>query len=785
MTFLNATLAIGAAACAIPVLIHLLNRRRHRVIRWAAMHLLAPIARTNRRRIRLEQLILLLVRMAILALLALCMAGPVLTRWRALAGDAKTSLAVIFDNSYSMEAGTVGASGLERARRQTAELIEAQPRGSDVSLSLLAGGRVFSSTAASTNLARVAESLRELPSGFGAADLDAGFENATRALAAMQNSKRDLLIVSDFQSNDWAQAEGASLERARELIAAIPIRPTVTLMQIGNPITENVSIESIEISPDIIAVGQTATIRVNLTNHGDVPFPGVAVELQIDRQSKQTASIDLAADETGQLLFEQVFDDAGHHSIEVRADADTLHIDNRFRQVVEVFDRMPVLLVDGDRRATSLASETGFLQLALSPFATAEALRPVAEATAVMPVDAIASDVVSDSEFDPDDLEGAKVVVLANVARLGDDQLRAVRDYVASGGSLLVFAGEKIDVEWYRAKMCAAAGLMPMTFESIQPGESLRPVPLDRQDATGDAGDAGGVGGRGEAGETEVSDSIAGRHTTISDEPLDHPALSFFNESRHGVLSEATIRKWYRLSRPGFAFGQQLRLSEQTLADDDAAEGKLVGVIARLAGDDPFLVESSLGRGRVIACATSCDEDWSNLPSRPLFLPLMQRLIVYLATVAQPQRNLSTGQTISARLDEGRDRATITRPDGETVEIVAGGLNGLLEYAETDQEGWYTLQASSLPPMPFAVTAPRSESELERLDDAAMDELAESFAASRVTSAEEFLQQDSVRRYGRAIWKELYAAVAVLVLLEILLQQWFSGLFSRSSAAGS
>ena len=74
MTFLNVILVTGMAAGAIPILIHLFNRRRFRVVEWGAMHLLEEILRTQRRRLKIEQLILLLIRIAIPVVLAICLA---------------------------------------------------------------------------------------------------------------------------------------------------------------------------------------------------------------------------------------------------------------------------------------------------------------------------------------------------------------------------------------------------------------------------------------------------------------------------------------------------------------------------------------------------------------------------------------------------------------------------------------------------------------------------------------------------------------------------------------
>ena len=73
MTFLNFALLGGVAALAIPIIIHLFHKSRFQVVKWGAMHLLEAVLRTNQRRIRIEQLILLAVRCAIPALLALAL----------------------------------------------------------------------------------------------------------------------------------------------------------------------------------------------------------------------------------------------------------------------------------------------------------------------------------------------------------------------------------------------------------------------------------------------------------------------------------------------------------------------------------------------------------------------------------------------------------------------------------------------------------------------------------------------------------------------------------------
>src|SRR6516225_5097432 len=71
----STALLAGAAAISVPVIIHLLNRRRYKIVTWAAMRFLLNAQRQNTRKLRIEQLLLLLVRMGVVALIVFAMAA--------------------------------------------------------------------------------------------------------------------------------------------------------------------------------------------------------------------------------------------------------------------------------------------------------------------------------------------------------------------------------------------------------------------------------------------------------------------------------------------------------------------------------------------------------------------------------------------------------------------------------------------------------------------------------------------------------------------------------------
>src|ERR1022692_327280 len=105
MTFLSPLLIWGTLLGAIPIIIHLLNRRRFRRVEWAPMHYLRLTIQRNRRRIQFEQLLLLLLRIALIVLLFFYLARPLLNptgleTW--LGSGGRTSQIVLLDDSLSM-----------------------------------------------------------------------------------------------------------------------------------------------------------------------------------------------------------------------------------------------------------------------------------------------------------------------------------------------------------------------------------------------------------------------------------------------------------------------------------------------------------------------------------------------------------------------------------------------------------------------------------------------------------------------------------------------------------
>src|SRR5262245_16677559 len=117
MSFLNLAMLVGLVAVLIPPLIHLLNRRRYDVVEWGAMQFL-QVSEITRRRLLVEELLLMLLRMGLIAVLVLALAGPFVEEGRLprLGGRPNRDIVLVIDGSTSMGYEGSGKSAHQLAR---------------------------------------------------------------------------------------------------------------------------------------------------------------------------------------------------------------------------------------------------------------------------------------------------------------------------------------------------------------------------------------------------------------------------------------------------------------------------------------------------------------------------------------------------------------------------------------------------------------------------------------------------------------------------------------------
>jgi hypothetical protein len=715
MNFLNIALLAGAAAFLIPLIIHLLNKRKVVTVRWGAMHLLHEVIRQRKRKMKIEQLLLLITRIAIPIVLALCLARPVLTALRSL-GLGSSSLIVMLDDSFSMRApaektATPGASVADQARTDLQQITEALPKGSAAQIVLSGGTPRKLLDQATTALDLIPKKLGDVPSMSGPVSANDAFQAATSALKDAPNAAREVVIVSDFQEADWkAIADGAALPALENLSKQEP-KPQITFFRIGSDLAENLSIASADLSALVAAETQPIGLRVRIKNHGKRPWQDIPVHLEADGARLRTARVSIAPEGEAVLSFTHAFDKVGDHSLSVRLEGDSFADDNAFHSIVQVRNQLNVLLIDGKPGAAPLEGATDFLELALTPHtAAANTLK-----------DLIRTKKVDLRKLRDDDFKQTEVVILANVERLQGRAQSDLDKFVKAGGGLLIFAGPDCDIDWYNREL-------------YRKGEGLLPAAIKGQ----------------------ARAELTAAPARVLMQRLTHPSVLYFNDARGGRLQDAEFRHWFEFAQPTNSETTQRILS--------------------LDRNVPLLMEKKHGQGRVIAAATTANAEWTNLPLQPFFVPLMQRLTTYLATEGSAPAWQLVGSTIRLNLEKTDLGAefTLRDPTGQTQTLKSQqeGDKVFVQSPPIAQPGIFQLQRVGSDKTSFhAFNTDNTESDLKPLPADQIKKIADRHEASFADSLPGYQALDRTRRHGSELWQPLLIALLALLFFEVLLQQ--------------
>lgn len=625
----NPWMAVGTAAVGSPILIHILSRRRYRRVRWAAMDFLLAAHRRNRRRVRLEQLILLALRCLIVLLLAMAFARPFLSNGRlaGLIGGSQTEHIIVLDDSYSMSAvsRSASASGARQASFDAGkDAVESLARlvsetSSGDALTLYVTSRpdepvISLSNASDSSRVRLTEALVGLSTTERAGNIDGAMRSVARQVASAANRANAIVyVISDFQRRDWRTPAGTGGDSTTGPLAPLAAisdgehSVRCVLVSVAQPTAGNLAITSIQSDRPQAVTGVPTRFLVGVANYSPEVLRDVEVGVSIEgRRLPPLVIREIMPDETVREPVEVTFDQDGANFVEVElvgaaSSTDSVALDNRRATSVDVAPAIRVLIVDGEPNTDQYRDEVFLLRTAL---------RPAGRATSGIDVS-----VIEEGEVENAELSAFQVIVLANVGRVTRSAIDKLQSFVESGGGLIVFAGDLVDVADYNASMYAdGAGLLPLPIVG----------PMEAPPGT---------------------DAIA-----IESWDSTHPTLRAFQGATAELLRQVRIDAYLRLEESGDDTAEAE--VSATPGGAESRSGRAL-VIARMNDSfrTPLVVEKSLGRGRTIFVATSADQEWNDWASNFSYLPFVLETVQYIARPSGRQRDVLVGESLRCEID--------------------------------------------------------------------------------------------------------------------------------------
>lgn len=630
ISFLHPWLLWGSLAVAAPILIHLLSRRRHRVVDWAAMEFLLEADRRNRRRLRLEDLLLLLLRCLAVLLLALLVARPFIRPDSSIAASitpGSIERVFLLDDSPSMTAADDGRSSLDRAFEglaRTLRQIQRQHPGDRLTLFLTS--QPDRAMLNAVPLADVEAAIRTLQS-LKPSDFTARLDHAFLSLEALLKTRsvgprdRTLAVLTDLRRPDWPlSGEGAaptpgSAADVPALLASLASHFADTqVIDLAGARTDNLAITGIRSLDSATLAGVDNRFEVQVFNSGDEPARDVEVSLTIGTGTPLRAAVSaVEPGQTAAAVFTCRFREAGSYQLHAELPPDVLAADNQRGHAVQVRPGRDVLMVEGDADAADNRSAASvFLRFAVAPPGE------VASGNTV--------EVLHEQQFEGLALDRYSLAFLCNLDQLTEDRVTALEQWVAQGGGLVLLLGDQVDAGSFNQRLHRdGAGLSPLALTEHKGDPSQR------------------------------------QWVQLSPQDLTHPAMRVFEGDNNPFLREVKFYQWWGSVLPESAVAATRVIARLS----DIGEGQAAGSIA--------MAERAFGKGRVLVVTTGAGGQWTNWPADPSYVILTQEIVRTLAKPVPEAGSGAVGSVLRYEIDPAvfLSQATVTIPEGEPVAVTA------------------------------------------------------------------------------------------------------------------
>jgi hypothetical protein len=724
MSFLNTLFLWALPMMSVPVVIHLLNRRQRKVLHWSTMRFLRAAATRRRRLWRLSDLLLLLLRMAAVALIVLALAQPLLRAgW--LTGPGPRDVILVFDTTLSTDRTIDGRRVLERQVEEAKRLLGELTDSDRIRVLLADGSPSWLSPVARPADARTRRELGAMLAGLqpsqASADLLRCVSEAVDAEAADALADRVVVLVTDGQAYGWHGETPALWRSLGEKASKETATIGVVRCGAGAPDQANLAVTEVEASRTTAGVGDLLELTATVRNGGTAASAPTLLNWSLGETPLGVSSVaGLGPGEQSRIQIKHQIDTPGLNEIVCRVQrADALAADNENRVIVEATDSLPVLIVSGGGDERSRRNETLYLIAALGWIEEGDnaegrwrsVFRP---------------DVIGTDELARRALSRYRVVVLADSGPLPAETLARLAEFVRQGGGLWVALGERTKPDaWNQALTREGGELFPLRL--------IEPV-----------------------GDPEDTD----RFVSIRPPLTPHPATRLLGDTQRLDIDRVHVYRRHRFDTEG-----------------------LLGEFAILLGADegePLAIERALGRGRVIVQTIPPTPDWSNLPISQSWVVLVAEWLWRLAEPKTPRWNLQPGETLEVALEKADPDARVIGPGGRATPLVGVERQGAVAFqtAGARAPGRYELrviQEGLERTYPFHVQRDPGESSLDGLDEATMVEIAQAGGLTAEGDPLSVVRTASTTPRAEPFWGRLLAALLIVLALETLL----AGLLTR------
>ncbi len=450
LSAVNAAFLYALAAVSVPIIIHFLFKARKQQIHFSSIEFILTSAVLKSNRIKFRELLLLLLRIAIVALITLAFVRPFLRRNLSAFGLAgQSDIVLLVDDSYSMGYRHERETRFEAAIDRALDTLSKCKGGDRVGIVLLTQTQA-PALRLTPNFGVVRNVLKGLKLSARTGVLADGLERSVALLKGSGADHKVVFVLSDFQGSTWGYVGN--------VLAKLPADVKIKTADLAVRDATNLAVLEFRSTRDAFTPGEKINMLARVANYSDDAEEGVRATLFVEGQPRAEKALRLKPHEVREAAFRFPAPDLPTLACEVRVRPnDGLAIDNSGYCVVAQGRPLRVLCVENKVADVAYFQETFYLRTALDP--TAENMKSIST---------IRTQLIEADQLGKTSAFGYDVLVLADVEGVTQAQADHLAKYVRSGGGLLVFLGPHVEPVIYNKLLYAkGTGVLPARLVDI------------------------------------------------------------------------------------------------------------------------------------------------------------------------------------------------------------------------------------------------------------------------------------------------------------------------------
>jgi len=692
MTFLNPLVLFGLIAASIPIIIHLLNLRKLKVIEFSSLQFLKEMQKNKMRKIRIKQILLLILRTLAIIFLVLSFSRPTIRNINlaGLGSEVKNTIILVIDDTPSMSVEDKQGSYISQAKKLAEKILESSEEGDEIYLIRFSDLNILKENfePVSKNIAqREIENVEVKDISRTFVDV---FLSVSKILNQTKNLSKEVYILTDFQKTNLPE----DLSNLPKLDKSFDANTRIYVFKIGEKEAFNISIDSLQVLTKIFEMNKPVTITASLTNHSSENGVNVSSNLYFNDKKVAQKGIDIKSNSSGNFSFTGQIKEYGFNSGRLEIEDDDFLKDNFRYFNFFVPEKIKVLMVSEN------PNDLFFVNLVLSQTVDDNS-EPVFSITQT-----------STQFFNSYKPENYDILIISSPEKIFN--LNPLKNFIQNGGRVVILPGINSSVISF-SKAIESLGLNTIN---------------------------------GVTGSKDIKSSF----TRFREIDFNHPIFS-------GIFSEKVQKK---IESPKIF---------QSFNYKPTLNGK---EIISLENNYSFLAEEKIGNGVVLLFTSAIDLSWSELPLKPIFVPMINRIALY-ANSNNSNLDFLAGEEIQFKpFKRITGQLKIQTPDGK--EIVYSSENFVTDFVNLgkfETAGNYKVFEDDKLIGIISINIDARESDLSKLEEKQLEKFAEvSFPASRLKilgSEKNPAEVISQERYGTELWKLFLILSIICLVLEMII----------------